>query len=48
MEEEKSKTKNTEVENKNEKSSWGGKRDGAGRKEGSQNSNTIEDNIVKA
>ena len=48
MEEEKSKTENTEDENKNEKSSWGGKRDGAGRKEGSQNSNTVADNIVKA
>ncbi len=48
MNEEKSKIENTEDENKNEKSKWGGKRDGAGRKEGSQNSNTVEDNIVKA
>lgn len=36
-----------EIENKNEKSKWGGKREGAGRKEGTKNSNTIEDNIVK-
>ncbi|MEA3421967.1 MAG: hypothetical protein U9Q97_09875 [Acidobacteriota bacterium] len=36
-----------EIENKNEKSKWGGKREGAGRKEGSRNSNTIEDNIAK-
>lgn len=38
---------NTEDENKKKKSSWGGKRDGAGRPEGSQNKNTIEDKIVK-
>lgn len=34
-------------ENKKIKSKWGGKREGSGRKEGSRNVNTIEDNMAR-